>query len=113
MLVKLLVITRLRSQVRLSRTMVWTDGWLLCSVARRPEPLQVMMMCSHAGRAASTASSVAALSGLSPERANDTTRPGRPSGTHASRWVRISPLATAVTGVCQWRCNQRALASPT
>ncbi len=58
------------------------------------------------GRLSSSQSTTARLSGLSPERATETTRKGPRGGRHVSGCVRIVPPGTAEAGTPSSACSQ-------
>src|SRR6266567_4319376 len=90
-LVKLLVMTRLRSLVPSSRaiTCTWESPGKL--VASLPFALQVSTRCRSWGSNSNSNASAPTLSGLSPDRANETTSPGRSRGRALTPWVSNTP----------------------
>ena len=105
---KLLVITRLRSSVFSSSTIVRMPGRSRYEVASAPSLLQVMKRCRACGRNSSTESTAARLSGLSPDRASETSRNGPEGGRQLWGCVRIRPAGTADTGSDSRRCSDGA-----
>ena len=73
----------------------WGSG--VGCLARRPSGLQVMIRCRTSSSVASARSIAATLSGLSPDRANETSRVGVSGTRHSRGCVTRSVVGTALT----------------
>ena len=78
--VKLLVMTRLLSCVSAGSVVTCTFSWSRHVLARLPCSLQVTTTCRYSGSVSSSNSTAPLLSGLSPDLAKETSKPGLPGG---------------------------------
>src|SRR6267143_5703944 len=106
-LVKLLVMTKLLSCVSAGSVVTCTFLWARHALASLPCSLQVTTTCRNSGSVSSSNSTAPLLSGLSPDLANETSKPGLPRGKVFPPYINSAPPLIDSVQIPSSFCSER------